>query len=254
MSTPSPPFNTYGTTSTGSGALTPTNVDQLAALSGILTGLQTTQIDATGQANAAAETAAGAAAEAGAYGSAGQVAQQNEAIAGIAGEIALFQQQRQVAATVGQATAAAGAGGTLTSGSAYDVIQSSYQQGAIGGQVIQVQTALDQGGYAEEYQATQAEVAAANAQAAAANTEATAYSSEASLAAQQTAQLNALYAPQVKQVNNLTTNPTSAVGGKDSQPYTAYAGNIGAANPNMSGKTNIVAGQSFAAYGLWSGA
>lgn len=203
--------------------LTPTNVDALASLSGLLYGTQATNLTATGQAQAAAESAAGANAEAAAYGTAGAIATENEAIAGIAGQISLFQQQRQVAQSVGQATAAAGASGALMGGSPYDVIQSSYTQGAIGSQLIQVQTALDQGGYAQEAAATQAEVAAANAQAAAANTEAAAFTAQASLAAQQTAQLQSLYPTQTQTVTNLTNNPTTAVtGGPDSESYTAY--------------------------------
>lgn len=210
-----------GNPTTNPTALTPTNVDQLAALSGTLYGLQATQISATGQANAAAESVTGANAEASAYGTAGAISTENQAIAGIAGQISLYQQQRQVAQTVGQEQAAAGAGGAISGGSVYDVMASSYNQGAIGSQLIQVQTALDQGGYAEQAAATQAEVAAANAQAAAAQQEGAAFSAEATQAAAEAAQLQTLYPTQTQTLGDLANNPTSAVT-PSSQSYTSY--------------------------------
>lgn len=193
-----------------SNTLTPSNVDQLASLSGLMAGLQSTQITAAGQAAAASATAAGAAAEATAYGAAGGVARENEQIAGVAGDIAVFQQQREVAKTAGQASAAGAAGGVTQGGNVLDVMQSSYQQGAVGAQLIGVQTALEQGGYEEAAVASDAEVTAANAQAAAAQAESAAFTSQASLAAQQTSQLQSLYGPQLSQVANATANPTSA--------------------------------------------
>lgn len=225
------------TAPTDPNALTTSNVDQLAALSGLMSGLATTQTTATGQATAAQATATGADAEAAAYGTAGAIADENAKVAGIAGEISVAQQQRMVAATAGQEAAAAGAGGVISGGSVYDVIQSTYTQGAIGAQMIGVQTALEQGGYEEAGAASDAEVAAAQAQKNAALAMADAYTAQASQAASQTAQLQSLYSTQITQLNNIESNPT-AVGGADSSARYRYPdGHLGPA-PTVAGVFN----------------
>ena len=202
-----PPDMRNGTTSTDGNTLTTSNVDQLAALSGLMSGLQSTATLATGQAAAANMSATGAAAEATAYGMAGATSTENAKIAGIAGDISILQQQRQVAASAGQQQAAAGAGGATLGGSVYDVMQSSYQQGAVGSQLIGVQAALEQGGYIEAGEAAQAEVAGAQAQQQAAIAEANAYTAQASQAAAQTAQLQSAYDKQLSQLDNISSNP-----------------------------------------------
>lgn len=213
MATPAPNFRDFraGTPAapaSDSGELNPSNVDQLAALSGLLSGLESTRITATGQAEASRITAQGADAEIAAYETAGEISDENAKIAGIAGEISVLQQQRQVAAVAGQQQAAAGAGGVMTAGSVLDVMQSSYQQGAVATQLLQAQTALEQGGFAAQAAATDAEVAAARTQQAAALAEADAYTAQASQAASQTAQLQGLYGEQIATLENLEANPT----------------------------------------------
>lgn len=188
--------------------LTPNNVDSLASLAGLMSGLQGTQVLATGQATAARTIAEGADAEAAAYTTAGDIAEENARIAGIAGDISLVQQQRAVAAAGGQISAGAGAGGVIESGNVLDVMRASYQQGAIGAQMLTVQTALEVGGHEEQAAATDAEVAAAQAQRNAALAEADAYTSQASLAASQTSQLQSLYDKQLTDLSAIEADPT----------------------------------------------
>src|SRR5574340_283773 len=187
----------------------PTTINTLAALSGLLSGLNTTQITTTGQATEAGTIAAGAKTEAEPYTAAGSSATENEKLATLSGQLQIVQEQREVARTQGAARAAAGAGGVTGSGSVLDVLQSSYQQGALGEQLLGVQAALVAGGYAEAGAAVQGEVAAAGAQQQAALAEQAAYTSEATNAANQIAQIQKLYAPQLRQLDTLQTNTTN---------------------------------------------
>lgn len=204
-----------GGANTKKDTLTTSNVDALAALSGLSSGLESTETVAKGQAEASREIAAGADTEIAAYTTAGDIAKENARLAGIAGDISVLQQQRHVASIAGQQSAAAGAGGVIEGG-IYDVLTSTYRQGAIGEQLIGVQTALEQGGYEAAAAASDAEVAAAQAQKNAALAEAKSYDAQASQAAAQTSQLRSLYGDEFKQLEDLKNNPT-----KDMKPTTA---------------------------------
>jgi len=195
--------------------LTTSNVDALASLSGLKSGLESTRIVAEGQSAAAKAGAEGADAEITAYETSGAISEENARIAGIAGDIAILQQQREVARASGAASAAAGAGGVIAGGGVLDVLRSSYQQGALGAQLLGVQTALEQGGYYAQSAATDAQAAAARAQKNASLAEADAYTAQATQAASQIAQLQSLYKKQFDQLKKLEENPT-----EDANPAT----------------------------------
>lgn len=199
----------------GTKPLTPSNMEQLAAISGLMTSAQQTQIEAQGRAGAAAVSQKGAAAEREAYQTAEAIALENARVAGIAGELAVFQQQREVAKASGGIEAAWAGSGAL-GGNVYDLMQESYQQGALGAQIINVQTSLDQSGYYASAAAAEAEARGANAQEEAAAQEAAAYSAQATQAAQQTANLQTTYGTQLDQIENLQDNPQQAA--QPSQP------------------------------------
>lgn len=135
-----------------------------AALAGARAGLTQTQTTAEGMAAAQKLSAQGALAEKQAYITAGDISGENAKVAGIAGDVLQYQQHLDLMRTEGSARAAEGASGVAFSGSALDVMRSSMQQGALGEQLIQMQTALQQGGFLEQQAATGAESAAADAQ------------------------------------------------------------------------------------------
>lgn len=125
-------------------------------------------------AQAANETATGYTAEATAYGQAANIATNNSTIAGVVGGIQTLQQQRQVLAATSTQRAQVAGNGFLEAGSNVSLLQASVQQGNLGAQQIGLQTALEQGGYAEEASAATAEQTAATAASAAATTTAAA--------------------------------------------------------------------------------
>lgn len=139
------------------------------------------------QGNAAAQTAlaTGYGNEATSYQQAGAISGENAKVAGFAGDVLKYQEGLDVARSAGSAQAAAGAGGAAGGGSVLDLLRSTYQQGALSNQLIDVQTALDVGGYLEQQSATGAEVAAAQAQQNAATALSSAYSQQAAQASSQ---------------------------------------------------------------------
>lgn len=191
------------------GPLTPSTVDQLAAISGLMTGAQQTQIEAEGRVEASALSQRGAAAEREAYQTAKLITEENARIAGLAGEIAVFQQQREVASKIGDAEAAWSGAGAL-GGNIYDIMRSSYQQGAIGTQLINVQTALDVSGHLASAAALEAQAVGANAQEEAAAREAAAYSAQATQAAQQVQNLQNTYSTEIDRIESLADDPAQA--------------------------------------------
>jgi hypothetical protein len=163
----------------------PSSATQDPALAGAEAGLTQTQITAEGEAAAERLAAQGAAAEGAAYRSSAAIAGNNAQVAGSAGDVLLYQQRLEAMKTVGAGQAAVGASGAAASGSALDIMRSSLQQGELGGQLVQMQTALNIGGYQEQVAAANAEVAGADAQVAADNALADSYSAEAAQASSQ---------------------------------------------------------------------
>lgn len=158
-------------------------------VAGAEAGLQNTITTATGEAAAEQLAAQGALAQTAAYQSAANISGENAKVAGIAGQVMRYQQQLELQRSLGSTSAAVGASGAAMSGSALDILRSSMQQGALGGQLIDIQTALTQGGYFEQQGAAGAEVAASNVQAASATALSNSYTAE---AAQAAAQLKAI--------------------------------------------------------------
>lgn len=105
----------------------------------------------------------GALGEEAAYRSAGDIAQQNAVLAGVAGDIQVTQQQRAAARTIGAQQAGVAANGLASSGSAISLLKSSLQQSYLGKQLIEAQTGINQGSYLEEGAAVSAESAATQA-------------------------------------------------------------------------------------------
>lgn len=96
-------------------------------------------------------------------GQAAQVGQQMETLEGVSGKLQQQQQQRQMYQVTGQQVAAAGANNLSTAGSALNLIRSSQQQGALKGQLIGVQTGIQQEGTQIQVLQTEAEAAQAEA-------------------------------------------------------------------------------------------
>ena len=128
-----------------------TNVAETAAAAGTTLGASADTLAQTGDT-----------AEAQAYGTAEAIANQNATLAGVSGNIQEIQQQRDVMRTVGNQQSAVAAGGFESSGSSLALLKSSLQQGYLGNQMIQTQTAMTQGGYLEQAAASGSEITAAN--------------------------------------------------------------------------------------------
>ena len=138
-------------------------MSDLPLIKGVVSDILTQQGQAaqyTASAAAQGIYAQGYQAEAGAYGSAQQIAQQNAALAGVAGDVQAAQEARKVVQTVGSQRAQIAAAGFANSGSALDLSRSSMQQGHLADQLIRTQTAINQGGFLEQGAAAQAETAA----------------------------------------------------------------------------------------------
>jgi len=126
-------------------------------------GLNTTATEDAAKAAAAAAQAQGQAAEVAAYSTAEQIGLSNADLETLSGQLRAFQQQRQVAQTIGAQKAGVAAAGFADAGTAVNLMQSSLQQGYLGEQLIQFQSAITRGGYLEETAAARAESAAAQA-------------------------------------------------------------------------------------------
>jgi hypothetical protein len=225
--------NTGGTTTLADG--TTTNLSTNPTAAGIQAGLAQTNIQAAGNAAAEKVLAAGYTTEAGAYGTAGAISAENARVAGYAGDVLRYQTGLDVLKTTGQARAAIGASGAQQTGSAVDLLRSSYQQGALAQQLVQQQTALDIGGYLAQQAATNAEGTAAQAQAASAGKLADIYSQEAAQASGQLQQLQPIVAP--TPTTSLTGGNAFVGVGRNAQPNiaNAFVGTGANAQPGIPG-------------------
>lgn len=149
----------------GSGTSAPVNSQTIESLFNA----ESVGITATGQSEAEALEAQGAGKEEAAYQNAAAVANANAQMALVAGSTELAQQQLQVRQSIGQASAQIAGGGFGASGSAASLLRASAQQGALGGQIIQVNAGEQAGGYYGQAAASEAEAAAAGAAEAQAN-------------------------------------------------------------------------------------
>lgn len=123
-------------------------------------GLQGNAAESEANAQASDIQALGATEEARIYGTAGDIARRNAQLEGISGDILSLQQQREVRKNLGNQRAANAGAGFAASGSSLDILASSLREGYLGQQLIQTQTALNQGGYLQQGAATEAEIAA----------------------------------------------------------------------------------------------
>lgn len=135
-----------------------------AQLDRIVSGI--TDLNASAAENAARATASetqakGYLKEAEAYGTVGAIAENNATIEGVAGNIRQLQANRAVTRTVGSQRASIAAAGFANSGGALDLMQSSLQEGYLTDQLIQSQTAINQGGFLSQKAASDAEAAGA---------------------------------------------------------------------------------------------
>ena len=148
------------------------NASSLASAPADLTGLSQvspTAVQDFGQAQADTINAQGQQliaqgdqAEAGAYGNAAAAARANVALAGASGALQVSQQQRAAAEALGGQQADIAAAGFGDSGTSVFLARDSASQAAQGTQVIQTNTAIQEGGYTQQALAADAEAAAAN--------------------------------------------------------------------------------------------
>lgn len=190
------------------------------------------------QANAQAENlqATGATAEADAYQQAADISTKTAGTAQVLGDLQKAQEQRKLYSTLGTAAANTGANGFGdTSGSAIALLRDSVQRGALGQQLIDVQTGQNIAGYLEQSSAALAEKSAVNAQVGAANSLATAETTAANVAAANAAnestalqQFLALNPPQTAEQQAaqdvVTSTLTSPLNGPAALPQTAQPG------------------------------
>jgi hypothetical protein len=97
--------------------------------------------------------AEGARQEAGAYGTAANIAGQEEALTYASGRIQRIQEQRQLNLVLGGQRAEIGAAGFANTGTAGDLLRASTQQGGLTQAITQIQTSTTASGYEEQRQA-----------------------------------------------------------------------------------------------------
>ena len=140
-----------------------TGIDPMAVM-GVTSNLLSFQSQAT-EMEAAAEgsllTAAGADEEAAAYGTATGISEESQRTEAIAESVRQIQQTRAIDQTIGGISAGVAANGFQQSGSALDIMQSSYQQGYLSQQISGLQSQQVQRGYMEQSAAAKGEMAAA---------------------------------------------------------------------------------------------
>lgn len=236
--------------------------------------------------------ATGAGIEAAAYGTAAGIATGNEQSEAIAESVRQIQIMRNVNQTVGGISASVAANGFQQSGSALDIMRSSYQQGALEQQISGLQSEQTQRGYLSQAAAANGEMGAATARQLAALSLADAQDKAgASATANQAALSHALTQllagdPNAQQlVNDLTsgnisgatadallynpagsTNPLATAGGTGTagtgpnntpaNPFSTNPNFLAAGYANNVVQTpveNVMLGQAFGASGLVSG-
>lgn len=145
------------TTSTNKG------VDPLALQSSVadLLGFQSQAQQYDAAAAGSEMSALGADAEAAAYATASGIATENAGTEAIAESIRQIQIMREVEQTVGGISASVAANGFQQSGSALDLMASSYRQGYLSQQISGMQSGQTQRGYLEQAAAANGEMAAA---------------------------------------------------------------------------------------------
>lgn len=127
-----------------------------------LLGLQSEAVESDAAARAQGLTAAGYGLEAEAYERAAAIADYNAGIEGIAGEIRLLQEERELNRSLGATRAATAAAGFKESGSTIDLLRSSMQDNYLAQALTRTQTALDQAGYIEQAVASRSQRDAAS--------------------------------------------------------------------------------------------
>jgi hypothetical protein len=156
-------FDPWSNRAMQDGGSTGAGVDPLNLSASVAT-LLGLQGDATAYA-AAAEgsllTAKGADIEAAAYGVAAGIATENQRGEALAEQVRQVQIMREIDQTIGQQKAATAANGFQMSGSALDIMQSSYQQGYLSQQISGMQSTQVQRGYMEQAAAATGEMEAA---------------------------------------------------------------------------------------------
>lgn len=270
---------------TAAPSVTGTGVDPLALQKSVadLLGFQSEQATLDAAAAGSALTAQGAQVEADAYGMAAGIATGNQQSEAIFEGVRQTQIMRGVDKTVGGIRADVAGNGFAQSGSALDLMRSSYSQGYLAEQISGMQSEQVQRGYMEQAAAANGEMTAAQTRALAAQELSTAQSSaSATSKANQAAMTDALTKllagdPNAQKLVNdlmagdvagaeadaLLYNPNGAGEplGTGSGSGGAGSGGAGPVNPfstnpnriTVTPTTNVMLGQALGVYGLVSG-